>query len=142
MDPNSNNQPINANLSEQPVVPQSATQPVIAQEPIQPTPIPTPPMQPTQTNATPIAGQEFPGGSKNNRKIVILMILLILIILGIAGYVFFARNQLSQQASTNSSTVAPIISIEPTATPVSIDEIEIASPEADLELIENDVQGL
>jgi hypothetical protein len=57
-------------------------------------------------------------------------------------YVFFVKNQISNsQKSNNSSTVAI-----PTRTPITVtpilDELNIASPDADLILIEKDIQGL
>ena len=59
-------------------------------------------------------------------------------------YVFFAKNQLNtaQKASSNNkSAVIPTVTV-PTITPATVDEVKIGSPEADLNGIEKDVQGL
>lgn len=133
MDPN-NNQPINTNPLGQPVAPQPL---VVA---------PTPIVEPTQTvppvaPAAPVMPppQMPKGGSK---KGLVLLIILIILILGMGYYVFFAKNQLSKKTS-NTSTAIPTVTAVPTpTTPATIDEIIIASPEADLKLIEQDVQGL
>ncbi len=137
MDPN-NNQPINTNPFAQP-----AQQPVAA--PAQPVQQPTP--TPTPTPAVPtVTPETMPQAPKNrSKKGTILLIILIILILGMGFYVFFVKNQLNtaQKTSTeNTDTVVPTATIAPIVTPASVDEINLASPDADLKDIEADLQGL
>lgn len=132
------NQPINTNPLQQPAAPQPVAP--TAPPPPQPTTPSTPPAQPIQTTVTP---QNPPITPKSNKKILILLALLILLIVGIGGYVFFAKNQMNnkQKAATdNQSVVIPTATTAPTVAPE--DDLEIASPEADLSDIEQDLQGL
>lgn len=130
MDPN-NNQPINTN----PLGQQSPSQPMTTPSPA------TPPAQPSQ----PAGDQNIPVASKSNKRIIILLVILVLLIAGMGFYVFFVQKQLNitQKTSTeNASVVIPTATPIPTVTPTSIDEVEIASPEADLNEIENEVGNL
>ncbi len=99
-------------------------------------------MQPTVDTATPIA-KDTGAGSKKRLYLVIIMILLIL---GMGAYLIFAKNQLNnaQKSALNSRTVNPVAkpTITPTVAPTRIEDINIASPEADLNQIDKDVQGL
>jgi uncharacterized protein HemX len=138
MEPN-NNQPINANPLEQPAAPQPVAAPFFS---------PVPPMQ--QPSQAPIPAPTVPTFTpqvpkSGSKKGIILLIILIILILGMGFYVFFAKNQFNtaQKATTdNTSTVIPEATTAPTAIPATVDEIIVASPEADLNAIENDVQGL
>lgn len=106
-----------------------------------PTPMhqPTPAPEPIITSA-PVPQTPKTGGKKG----IVLLIILILLIIGMGLYVFFANNQLqsSKKASIdNTSTVIPTAMV-PTSTPAAADEIDVESPETDLNAIEGDVQGL
>ncbi len=134
MEPN-NNQPINTNPLQQPVVPQPITTPT---DTVLVVPPPTPPAEPTQTT-----DNQNTQSPKNNKKILILIAVLILLLVGMVTYVMFAKNQLSNKQKTdtsNQSVVLPTATIAPTKTPEN--DLDIASPEADLQDIEKDVQGL
>ena len=155
MDPNAN-QPLGTNPITQPVTPPVA-QPVPstadASMPPMPGQIPTP-IPTTSTpnlNSDPMPGQtpsfattgampETP--KKKGGKTVALLIILLLLVLGMAAYIMFAKQQVSKTdesvTDTNVSTPAP--TIEPTIAPEQ--DIEISSPEADLQNIETDVNGL
>lgn len=128
MDPN-NNQPINTNPLQQP-----------AAAPVAPAPAtPTPPAQPVQT----VAPQNPPSTPKSNKKILILLLLLVLLIIGMGGYVFFAKNQMDNKQKTSTpiqSVVLPTPTLAPTLAPE--EDLEVASPEADLLEIEADLKGL
>lgn len=139
MDPN-NNQPINANPLGQP-----AQQPVAM--PVQPL------QQPAQTQTsttTPVAPQPVVTSEpisqppkRAGKKGIALLLILIILILGMGFYVFFVKNQINsaKKASTeNTSVIIP--TIVPTAAPVTLDEIDVSSPDADLKGIEADLQGL
>lgn len=140
MDPN-NNQPASADtnplqqaLPAQPVV----AAPVPSPEPTQPTP--PPPAAPITAPVAPLAPTEKP---KGNKKLMVLLILLLLLIAGMGVYVFFAQSQIqkTQQVSTdNQSAVIPTATAVPTIAPEN--DLELASPEADLLDIEKDLQGL
>jgi len=75
----------------------------------------------------------------------VLLVILVLLILGIAGYLVFAKNLLNntqKTATENTSIVIPSVTITPTASPTTADQLEVTSPDADLNAIEMDVQGL
>lgn len=120
MDPN-NSSPINSNISAQPAAEQQA--------PVQ--------------QSTPVV-EPIPAASSNkgNKGIVILLIMVILGI-GMATYVLFAKNQIkiTQKNSTESTSVVTPTTA-PVAAPVTVDEINVSSPDADLKSIETDAQGL
>lgn len=122
MDPN-NNQPINTSPLGQPVAPQ----PNVAPPPV-PEPVPTP----------------MPGIPRNgSKKGIILIIILLILALGMAFYVFFVKNQLSNKQKTSAENTSIVIpTITATATPATVDQVSVASPDADLKAIESDVQGL
>lgn len=125
MDPN-NNQPIN----NEPVL-QAAPAPVKSV----PTPI-TEPVIPTPIPQAPKSG---------GKKVITLLVILIILALGIGSYVLFVKNQLSNQqkvSTENTSVIIPSPTITPTPTPATVDEINVASPDADLNEIEKDLQGL
>ena len=146
MDPN-NNQPIGTNPVPQPAVPQPAAQSV-----------PAPAAQPstTQPVAPPIAPQpvapqnvaETP--KKGVRKRIILIILILILIIGIGVYVLFAKSQLNNTQKTSTNTTGPIPqapSIErkkapSVSEPTSQDDLNIESPEADLQGLDAEVSGL
>lgn len=142
MDPN-NNQPINTNPFGQQVTPEPVVNPTPMPESAvqQPTPA-VPPPAPTVT-AAPVTAPVPETPKNGSKKGIILLIILLLLILGLGTYVFFVKNQLSTAKKTstqNTSTAIP--TIVPTATPATIEEINVASPDADLKTIETDVQGL
>lgn len=137
MDPNSN-QPINTNPLGQP-----AQQPVSSPvQPMQPAPTPTPAAPTTPVTAAPEPMLQTPkGGSK---KRIVLLIILLLLVLGMGFYVFFAKNQLNtaQKATTDNTSIAiPTVTIAPSE-PATVDEVIVASPDADLKDLEADLQGL
>ena len=58
------------------------------------------------------------------------------------GYVFFAKNQLNnKQNLSTSNTTAPTTTVL-TPTPVTVDQVNVESPAADLNGIDRDVQAL
>lgn len=136
MEPN-NNQPINTNPLEQAPASQPVPTPSVASAP------PTP--QATSSPAPAPVSVPVPETPKSgSKKGIILIVILLILILGIGYYVFFAKNQLNtaqKKSIDNTSTVIPT-AIVPTATPATVDEVQVASPDADLNGIEKDIQGL
>jgi hypothetical protein len=49
-------------------------------------------------------------------------------------------NNVQKTSTQNTSVVIPTVT--PTVVPATVDQINVASPDADLKSIENDVQGL
>lgn len=138
MDPN-NNQPTNTNPLGQPAVPQPVGTPFSSPVP----PVQQPPPAPAPTITTPAPTPQAPKSA--GKKGIILIIILLILIVGMGFYVFFVKNQLNtirKSSTDNTSTVIPTVTIAPTVTPASVDEINVASPDADLKGIEKDVQGL
>ena len=126
MEPN-NNQPLETNPVQQPAAQPVPSTPPAEAPPATPTPAPT---------ISPV-----PKGKSN--KAVILLIILLLLVVGMVTYVLFAKNQINkaQKATTdNSSSVLPSPTTVPTLAPE--EDLEVASPEADLMDIEKDLQGL
>ena len=143
MDPN-NNQPIqpttNTNPPEQPTV--NSQPPVTPVEgvvpPIQPTPG-IPPMPPVM----PVSMTENP--PKKGSKLPLLLVILLLLIIGVGAYVMFTKNQISSEkkaATQTQSTVIPTPTVQPEVTPASVDDVNVASPDADFNTLDKDVQGL
>lgn len=144
MDPNNNSQSTNTNPLGQPVQQPTAVPPV--QQPITPNSMQsTPPIAPTPITppAEPIAVSMPPQAPKGGHKKIILLIILILLILGMGTYVFFVQNQVKtvQKTPANTSVVMPP-TVAPTVIPATVEEVNVASPDADLKSIENDTQGL
>lgn len=136
MDPN-NNQPIGTNPTAQ-TVPQPAAPAAPATPPVASQ---TPPSTPV--GETTSASPEASAPKKSNKKWFILLLILLLLAAGIAAYVLYAKNQMdnTQKATTqNSSTVLPTPTLIPTLAPE--EDLEVASPEADLLDIEADVKAL
>ena len=126
MDPN-NNQPIGTNPIQQPV-PQPVSQPAA-----------TPPVQPAPAAPAPVG--ETP--KKSNKKWLILLLILLLLAVGITAYALFAKQQMKdtqKETSDNSILVLPTPTLTPTLAPE--EDLEIASPEADLIDIEADIKAL
>lgn len=124
MDPN-NNQPLGTN----PIA--------------QPTPTAVPPVEaiPAAPTPAPTISPEAP--KKKNNKAIILLVILLLLVLGMVAYVMFSQNQMNnaeKAATDNSSTVLPTPTAIPTLAPE--EDLEVASPEADLLELEADVKGL
>jgi len=132
MEPNNNQpfQPMNTNPLGQPVAPQ----------PVAPPPSPIPPeQQPTPGSIIP----DNPG--QGNNKGILLLIILIILIAGMGYYAMFAKNQINTDqkvATENKTTVIPAATPTPEVTPATVEEVNIASPDADLNGIQTDVQGL
>lgn len=136
MDPNNGQEP-NIQTPSQPAVP-----------PVQqPAPIPT------QTPPNPVSAASPPMAqvSKNgSKKGIILLLLLIILALGMGSYILFAKNQLNTTQKTssesNTSTAIPTSTIVPTEaiviSPAAADDVNVASPDADLKSIEKDLQEL
>lgn len=117
MDPN-NNQPVGANPIQQPVAPQPAAT--------------LPPVQPDAPK-------------KGMGKGIILLVILLLFVFGMAAYILFAKNQMNSNQKTtgdNNSSVLPSPTATTVPTPNPENDLEAASPEADLIDIEADVKGL
>jgi hypothetical protein len=147
MDPN-NNQPLGANTAQQPI----NAQPMQSAESVPPTPAPapvatpqptpvTPPPPTPETMPEPTAMPESPKGKGG--KVVMLLVILLLLIAGMVTYVLYARNQMKiteEKASQNKTVVIPSPVLSPTLAPQ--EKLEVSSPEADLQDIEKDVQGL
>lgn len=127
-------QPINNPLQQEPVA--QPSQPVPPTAPASPEP-PVPPVTPTITPSAP--PQTPKGGSK---KGILLLIILIILILGMGYYVLFAKKQLNKAPVNNATTAIPTATIAPTAAPETIESIDVSSPDADLNAIEQDLQGL
>ncbi len=126
MEPNLN-QPTETNPLVQPTT-QPPVPPVEPAAPIAPTPAPT---------NTP----ETPKGT--GRKSAILIIILLLLVIGMAAYILFAKNQVNENqkaATDNSSLELPTPTQVPTPAPE--EDLEVASPEADLLDLEADLKGL
>lgn len=119
MDPNSN-QSINTQQTKQ-----------VTPTPVQSNPVPTPP--------SPIPQAPKSGG----KKVIALLIILIIFALGMWGYIIFVKNRINNQQKRSAENTSVIIpTITPTPTPASVEEIDVASPDADLNNIEKDIQGL
>jgi hypothetical protein len=142
MDPN-NNQPINTNPFGQPVAPQ----PVVSPSPIPiPEPLaqqPVPPVVPPAV-PTPVSVPTPEAPRSNGKRLIALIVILLILILGMCSYLFFVKNQLNtaQKSSIESTSVVIPTIILPTATPATVDDINVASPDADLKTIEVDAQSL
>lgn len=96
-----------------------------------------------QPATPPTAAPQIP--QSGGKKGIILLIILLILALGMGGYVLFAKNQLNNKQKTaaeNTSIAIPTTTITPTVTPATINEVMVASPEADLINIEKDIQGL
>lgn len=128
MDPNTN-QPIETSPMQQPAAP------------VSPAPSQTPPSTPVQQANS--ASSEASVPKKSNKKWFILFLILLLLAAGIVAYVLFAKNQMNiaqKETTENSSTVFPTPTLVPTLAPE--EDLEVASPEADLLDIELDLKGL
>lgn len=138
MDPNNNTQqPINTN-------PMQALESAV---PAAVTPPTTPPVTPPTTPAEPVAPvAPLPQAPKSkSKKGLMLLIIIVLLIIGMGSYILFANNRLdfTQKTTTeNTSAVIPTATAIPTPPPPVIEDINIASPDADLKSIESDLQGL
>lgn len=122
MDPN-NNQPLE-NTPIQQAAP--AAVPVTAQSAAQP--------MPTRTSTPP---------KEKGNKVIILLVILLLLAVGIIVYVLFAKNQMNKAQETTSNNtvlVLPSPTAVPTLTPE--EDLEVASPEADLLELEADAESL
>lgn len=126
MDPNNSQQntqpvqqPVGNPLQQEPVAQQSQSVP----------PIITPAAPP-------------PAPKDGNKKGILLLIILIVLILGMGYYVLFAKKQLNKAPINNATTAIPTATIAPTAAPETIEDIDVVSPDADLNAIEQDLQGL
>jgi hypothetical protein len=51
-------------------------------------------------------------------------------------------NTQQKVATENQSTVIPAPTVQPVVTPATVDDVNIASPDADLNSLDKDVQGL
>lgn len=130
MDPNTN-QPTGTNPTVPPI-PQPAAPEAAVTPPAQPTP--ATPVAPAPVGETP---------KKGGKKWLILLLILLLLAVGIIAYVLFAKNQMNKaqkETTENTSTVLPTPTLVPTLAPE--EDLEVASPEADLLDIELDVKGL
>lgn len=141
MDPN-NNQSINTNPLGQPAAPEPAAAPISTSFPPQ-----EPTQDPIQTvPVTPAATPPPPTPKSGGKKIIALLIILVILALGMGGYVFFAKNRLNSIQKTSiensTSTAIPTETIAPTLTPATVEELNVESPDADLKIIEGDLQGL
>jgi len=163
MDPNNNQpiqpiQPIDTNplgqaaVPEQPVIPQP-TAPVMETVPPMPQPQPTftptpPPPAPEPVAPPPVTPViptvMMPQAPKQGSKLPMLLIILLILILGMGGYIMFARNQIEvqQKAATENTSIIVPPTPTPTLAPATVDDVNIASPEADLNGLDKDVQGL
>lgn len=161
MDPNNNNQPINTNPLGQPSAPQPAAEaqpaaPAAAssipespiQQPVTPPAAPAPVTPPAPVQPVPPAPSAPvvpPPPKPGNKKSLLLLVILLVLAVGMAVYVLFAKNQINTAKNApieNTSVEIPTITATPVPTPATVDQIEIASPEADLKGIETDVLGL
>jgi uncharacterized protein HemX len=142
MDPN-NNQPIQPTTDTNPL-----GQPAVnSQPPVTPVEGVVPPMQPTpgippMPPVMPVTMAQNP--PKKGSKLPLLLILLLLAI-GIGAYVIFAKNQINNEkkaATQIQSTVIPTPTVQPEVTPATVDDVNVASPDADLKTLDKDVQGL
>lgn len=81
-----------------------------------------------------------------SKKTILILLLLLIFAVGMGGYVYFAKNQLksAQKISTenSTSTAIPTETTAPTITPATVEELNVESPDADLKIIEGDLQGL
>lgn len=127
MDPNLN-QPLGAN----PINP--VTQPQVQSVS---TEVNTPPT----STPTPMGMPQNP--EKKNNKTLILLIILLILTIGMVTYILFAKNQMNkaQKVTVDSSNVLiPSPTLSPTLAPEN--DLEVSSPEADLQNLENDVNAL
>lgn len=131
MDPN-NNQPIGTNPLQQPTAPQ----------PVAPQPVQSPPPTPvSEAGSAPLSGASAP--KKGMGKGIILLVILLLLAVGIIAYILFAGAQMKNNQKTtidNNSTIAPTATTVPTLAPE--EDLEVASPEADLLDLDADLKGL
>lgn len=92
--------------------------------------------QPTMTPQAPKSG---------SRKGPMLLVLLLILVLGMVAYVMLANKQINtakKAATQSTSVVIPTVTIQPTATPASVEQLNVTSPETDLNGIDTAVQGL
>jgi hypothetical protein len=143
MDPN-NNQPIQPTTNTNPL-----GQPTVSsQPPVTPVEGVVPPIQPTQDNPSmppvmPVTITQNP--PKKGSKLPLLLIILFLLIICMGAYVMFVKNQISNEkkvATQIQSTVIPTPTVQPEVTPATVDAVNVASPDADLNTLDKDVQGL
>ncbi|MBI4089182.1 MAG: hypothetical protein HY424_00565 [Candidatus Levybacteria bacterium] len=83
---------------------------------------------------------------KGSSKSLILLLLLLVLAIGIAAYILFAKSQLNyiQNSSSNNSTVV-LPTYIPSPSPIwqiTADDLDVGSPEADLQDLEKDLNGL
>lgn len=140
MDPNSNNQQNN------PINPANSATPNIVNSPIQ---------QPLQESQNPVQGPQLmqtPAQSpvtKNGGKGTILLIIILLLIIGISFFIIFTKNQTSKapevmttESNTQSTTLPAIPSPTSVEAPTSLDDLDVSSPDADIQGLESATQGL
>lgn len=114
--------------------------------------IATPQMQqPFQQAVPPIQMPQSQNLKKHYGKGTILFIIILLLILVMSGYLLFAINQLKHTQETfidNSSVALPLPSHKPSPSPTpspkeeDIEDIDVESPEADLQLLDTEVNDL
>lgn len=112
--------------------------------------IATPQMQqPFQQAVPPVQMPQSQNLKKRYGKGTILFIIILLLILVMSGYLLFAINQLKYTQETftdNSAVVLPSYKPSPSPTPSpkeeDIEDIDVESPEADLQLLDADVKDL
>ena len=125
MDPNNNQQ-----MNNQPAAPQAPANNSMSTQPAQT-------MQSTQP------AQAMP--PKNSKRIILLVILLVLLV-GMAGYIYFVKQQvtnLPKNTGANTTTVLPSPTLVPTATPpASAADVSVDSPVTDLNNVDSDLLGL
>jgi len=126
---------------------QTNTQP-IAQDAPQPVTEQVAPPQPTASTSvsTPnVSNEENYAPKKSHKKIVILLVILILMILGMGAYLIFYKDVMSNQkaASAKNEIVVPTVTLTPTiAIPDNVEDVQVESPDADINALEKDAQGL
>lgn len=103
------------------------------------------PLTGTQVQQAPTQPAETP--KKGHGKVLILLFLLLLLIAGMAVYILFVQNQAKNVKNTigENSTVVPSSIPSPTESvspSPAQDDLNIENPQADLQGIEADVQGL
>lgn len=146
MDPNSNNQQNNPINPVTPVNPTPQPQLQQSQEPILNEPqVSQPQIIPVSTVSTDQISKK--GNGKGT--ILLILILILILIIGISFFIIFTKNQADKTpevATTESNNQSTTPSAIPSPTSVeeatSLDDLDVSSPDADIQGLENATQGL
>ncbi len=104
-----------------------------------------PNVQPVQQAVTePVQQPAMPEAApkSKNRKGIILIVILLLLVLGTGFYVLFAKRELNTTQKTSTDNTSIVVPTVPTVTPATAEQVNVETPDANLDSIEKDIQGL